>query len=184
MLSTDDKAHTYIGIPVSRSPYVLEDGAILIFPGETLAFKFNIDNGTLGKPEFIMAFAPQMPARVDINGKLSDNPLDANLPPLPTKDGNVDMSALPANSIILSYGEASEHKTGMMLSSDSTLTRAIKFEDTMYVVHPGKSGYTEFHTSTCPVRAGRGVFETWPHPIGPMILTNLRFVPDKETVCK
>jgi hypothetical protein len=184
-INVDAKTYTYTSIPVNRSPYVIpEDHTILIFPGETLVFQFSVENSKIGQPIFVKAMAPEFPVQIDIEGKLVPNPRDADLPPVPQKDGSIDVSSLPPNSLLLSYGETEKGQTGMMLHIVSSLPQKMKFEDTMFLIQPGKPGYKDAHTSTCPVAAGQANFESWPEPIGPMILSDFRFVSSGEGVCK
>jgi hypothetical protein len=184
LINVDAKNYNYTPVPVNRSPYVIpEDHSILLFPGETLVFQFPVENGKIGQPVFVKALAPEFPAQVDSEGKLVPNPSDANLPPIPQKGGSADASALPPNSLLLSYGEAERGQTGMMLHIVSSLPQDVKFEDTMLLLQPGKPGYKNAHTSTCPVVAGLAGFETWSDPIGPMILSDFRFISSTERVC-
>lgn len=185
MIAIDAVKHTYIGVPVNRSPYVTPEGSILIFPGEALLFQFDGDSETPGTPKFVRAYAARYPAQIDIDGRLDDNPENASLPPVPEKGGTIDYAALPPNSLYLDYGQAVDgKKTMMMLVVDGSFTKMLKFDATMYVPQPGEGGYDEAYTSTCPVHPQSGVFEFWPHPIGPIFLDNFRFVSADETTCK
>ncbi len=76
-------AEHYTNIPVSLSPYVTEDGSILILPGETIAIQFAIDGDKIGPAKFLQAFAPEFPAQMQGEDKVIDNPADASLPKIP-----------------------------------------------------------------------------------------------------
>jgi hypothetical protein len=54
----------YTTVPVSRSPYVVDDNSILIFPGETIAIQFTIENDQLTHPKMVERFAPKLPAYI------------------------------------------------------------------------------------------------------------------------
>lgn len=61
---------------------------------------------------------------------------------------------------------------GMMLSGKNMLNVAIKY-DIYMVDYNGKKHYT----SSCPMMAGVGVFESWPHNIPKISIENFRVVP-------
>lgn len=161
-------------IPVVRSPYVLPNGSIAIYPGETIAVQFTLTGDKLSAPKFVKAFAPRLPAQVSANGRLSDNPENAAL----SKD---DAATLPPNTMLLSYGQF-KGQGGMVLQVEHNMPRAVKVDALMAVIQDG--GYMKKPTSTCPVRPKLVGFETWPQALGPMVLANTRFAADGDTTCK
>jgi hypothetical protein len=170
-LRVDDK--TFTTIPVSHSPYVLPNGAILIFPGETIAVQFTVDGDKLTAPKFLKAYAPRLPAQVSKDGKLSD-PDTSGL----TKD---DAGALPPNTLLLSYGQF-KGQPGMVLELEHNMPRTVKIDAIMAVIQGGN--YVQKPTSTCPIKTKLVGFETWQQPLGPMMVANTRFVADGDTACK
>lgn len=170
-LRVDDK--TFTTIPVSRSPYVLPNGAIMIFPGETIAVQFTPDGDKLTAPKFLKVYAPRLPAQVSKDGKLSD-PDTAGL----SKD---DAGALPPNTLLLSYGQF-KGQPGMVLELEHNMPRTVKVDAIMAIIQDGK--YVQKPTSTCPVKTKLVGFETWPQAMGPMALTNVRFTADNDSACR
>jgi hypothetical protein len=170
-LRVDDK--TFTTIPVSHSPYVMPSGAILIFPGETIAVQFTLNGDKLTAPKFLKAYAPRLPAQVSKNGKLSD-PDTAGL----SKD---DAGALPPNTVLLSYGQF-KGQPGMVLEFEHNMPRNVKVDAIMAAIKTG--GYDQKPASTCPVKPKLIGFETWQQPLGPMLLGNARFVADADGACK
>jgi hypothetical protein len=169
---SDDKAFT--AIPVVRSPYVLPNGSITIYPGETIAVQFTLTGDKLSAPKFVKAFAPRLPAQVSANGKLSDNPDNAAL----TKD---DAATLPPNTILLSYGQF-KGQGGMVLELEHNMPKTVKVDAIMAVIQAGS--YVQKPASTCPIRPKLVGFETWPQALGPMMLANTRFAADGDTTCR
>lgn len=179
-----DETHL-MDIPVNASPYITNDDAILIFPGETFAVTYTVDGRALSAPRFYQSYAPELPASIDHardgseSGALVDNPDNAKLPPLPQKDGNTDYSALPPNTVVVSYGQP-DHSGAMHLMIWNNLHGVLKIDADMMVVTPGKAGYKEAPTSTCPVMPQTGDFEMWPEPLGPIFLSNAHLLADGE----
>lgn len=74
----------------------------------------------------------------------------------------------------------SKMPTGMMLSASNKLDYIVKY-DIYMIDYNGKKHYT----SSCPVMAGSGVFESWPHNIPKLSIENFRVVSgDGEMVCQ
>ena len=175
-----DAAH-YTNVPVSRSPYVTEDGEILIFPGETLALQFAINGDTLSAPRFIARYATpkDLALKVDTGLKLVDDPLNSRSPPLPEKGGDTDMSAFPPNTLLISYGQLADH-IGMAMDLETNVLRPLKLDTEMSLI---KNGAYEWHyTSTCPITSGHSSYESWPSERGPMKLSHFRFIPETVKV--
>ncbi|WP_126423412.1 hypothetical protein [Asticcacaulis excentricus] len=170
---------SYTPIPVGKSPFIMEDGALLIYPGETFAIQYDVVDGKPTAPRWLRSYAPQYPMKILRSDKVVDNAADQALPPI-VKDNN--KALIPPNSVLLSYGQLAG-QTDMMLRVESTLPDIVKFDAVMALVAKG-GGYTFKPTSTCPV-ANRLLFEHWPYPIGPIILKNIRFLPkDADLTCK
>ena len=63
----------------------------------------------------------------------------------------------------------------MTLSAKNPLTSSVKYHIDM-VDHRGGL----HNTSSCPVLAGKSVFEIWPHPIPEIRITNFHFTSEEE----
>jgi len=175
-----DKDH-YQTVPVKPAPYVLPEGQILIFPGETIAIQFTRAGDTLSAPVFYRRFAPQFPAQIETGGKVADDPANTGLPAITGDMSKDKMADLPPNTLLLSYGQV-DGQPGMMLTIDHNFPKALKLDATMFLI--GKGRYDQRPTSTCPIQAGLSSFETWPHPIGPLTLQSFRLLqPGDKITC-
>ncbi|GAB3103506.1 hypothetical protein G8770_19700 [Aestuariicella hydrocarbonica] len=65
--------------------------------------------------------------------------------------------------------ELSKMSSGMMLSASNTLDQIVKY-DIYMIDYNGNKHYT----SSCPMMAGAGVFESWPHNIPQLSIENFR----------
>ncbi|MDC7684354.1 hypothetical protein PQU92_13785 [Asticcacaulis sp. BYS171W] len=167
--------------PVGRSPYVLADGAIMLYPGETLAIQYTIVDGQPTAPKLIQRYAPAMPAQIMKDGKAVANPDNATLPKV-ERDGVV--AKLPPNTLLVSYGQMDD-KPDTWLKIESTLPENLKYNALMMLFKPaGETGYQFRPTSSCPVLSGKIAIEHWPHPIGPILLAKPRFVAKDDLACK
>ncbi|HXC57147.1 MAG TPA: hypothetical protein VNU97_17735 [Rhizomicrobium sp.] len=164
----------YTLVGVRRSPYVLPDGAILIFPGETLVFAFAPDGDMLGAPRFVAEYAPQFPAERDTAGDPTATPPLADLPKLAGGLPRDMLAKFPPGTVIVSYGQ-SAGQSGMNLTLMSNLAKTMKLDAVIALIASG--GYDERHASTCPVLPNLIDDENWAQPLGPMLLTNFRFQP-------
>ncbi|WP_443747770.1 hypothetical protein [Asticcacaulis solisilvae] len=173
-----DKDH-YRTVPITHSPYVLPDGSILIFPGETIAIQFRRDGDTLSAPTFYRRFAPALPARIETGDKVGDDPANAGLPVIKGDVSKDKVAGLPPDTLLLSYGQANG-QPGMMLFVDHTFARTLKLDATMSLI--GKGRYEQRPTSTCPILPGVSSFESWPNPLGPMILKGFRLLPASDKI--
>ena len=73
----------------------------------------------------------------------------------------------------------SRMSAGMMLSATNKLDHIVKY-DIYLIDDTGKKHYT----SSCPMMAGAGVFESWPHNIPKLSIENFRIIPDSgELTC-
>jgi len=73
-----------------------------------------------------------------------------------------------------------EHGIGMMLSVQNPFDQPIKYSIDM-IDFQG----TSHQTSSCPLVAGGGAFESWPHPIPEIHITNFRVLSESDGfVCR
>jgi hypothetical protein len=167
-----DKEH-YTSIAVSRSPYVdPKDGAIVIFPGETLVFGLPVADGKIGTPVFVAEYAAEMPMEADPR---SPPPPAHELPRLKGDLGADMLVPFPDGTFIVSYGQRGREPSTYMVMMHN-LPKTVKLDALMGIIRPGK--YEMHETSTCPVMPKMFGMENWPHPIGPMFLKNIHFLPD------
>ncbi len=169
-----DKTH-FMDVPVGRSPIITPEGDILIYPDETLAVQFTVSGDTLSAPRLVAQYATRgtFAMQIDTGSTQTDNPLNTSLPALPQKDGATDMSALPPNTMVITYGQF-KGQTGMAMNMESNLPATLKLDATLSRI--GKNGYEWHYTSTCPLR--KASYETWPGPMGPIRLSHFRFLAD------
>lgn len=167
-----DKEH-YTTVPVTHSPYVDPDtAAIVIFPGETLVFRLPVAEGKIGTPEFVAEYAPEMPMEADPAGP----PLAVReLPKLKGKMPADALAPFPEGTLIVSYGQRGRAPS-TFLTLTQNLPKTVKLDALMAIIRP--NAYEFRPTSTCPLISKVYSFESWPHPIGPMMLKNIRFQPD------
>ena len=72
-----------------------------------------------------------------------------------------------------------ENRKIMTLSVENSLTSPVKYHIDMVDYRGGLH-----NTSSCPVLAGKSVFEIWPHPIPEIRVTNFHFASEEEeTIC-
>jgi hypothetical protein len=163
-------------VQVNRSPYILENGAILLFPGETVAVTFAVDGDTLGRPVSATRMAPGLPLMIaDKDNKPVPNPDDAALPAVNGKLPADQVATLSPNTILISYGQLQRlGGSGMQLTSEHNLAHMVKF-DAIVAEFAGDS-YRQHPTSSCPVMPKIVGMENWPNPLGPIVLTRFRFV--------
>jgi hypothetical protein len=175
-------AEHYTTIPVSHSPYVLEDGSLLVFPGETLAVQFARDGDNLGAIVSVRRMAPRYPAQIANPGASpAVNPADAALPALPGGLPAEETAALPPDTLLVSYGQMDpKGLAGMQLQLEHNFTRALKLTAILNQVRPGT--YNTHATSTCTVMPRMFDQESWPDVLGPIILGRFRFQ-DDTMVC-
>lgn len=166
-----DKEH-FTSLAVTHSPYVEEDGTILIFPGETLVFRLPAEGDKLGAPQFVAEYAPQMPAE-------RDTPDSRSLPKLSGALPADVLAPFPTGSFVISYGQRGREPSTYLIMAHN-LPQTLKLDAVMMIIRPGK--YEPHATSTCPLMSKVFGFEHWPHPIGPMLLKNIR-VPTGGMVC-
>jgi hypothetical protein len=170
-----DAGH-YTLIPVSRSPYILDDGAALVFPGETIAVQFAPDGDKLGPPISAQRYAAHFPALIaKAEEQPVANPEDAALPVVSEKMPADEVAKLPPNSLLISYGQFKQTgDKGMALIVEQNLPQTIKLDAIVAELSPG-GGYKLHYTSTCPIMPKMWGNENWPNALGPIVLKNFRF---------
>ncbi len=180
----------FAAVPVGQSPYVTPDNDILIYPGETLVISFTVADGKATAPTFVKQYATSSALAVSIveDGKAVSNPTDKALPAMPMKaDGLPDYDALPANSIVLSYGQSGQmaapgHGPATILNIFNTLPQTVKLDAHMSLLSP--NGLDWKKTSICPVVPRTFGLEMWPMPLGPMVVTLSGLIkPTDSMVC-
>ena len=178
-------AHHYMSIPVSRSPYILDDGSILLFPGETIAVQFSMSGDALGEPVAAEPYAAHHPLLIVMSGgNPGPNPDDTALPVAKGKLPADDVADLPPNSLLISYGQSEQTgASGMALTLESNLLQTIKLD--AVVAEVASDTYKQHYASTCPVVPKIADFESFPKALGPLVLKNFRFHPDSQSLaCK
>jgi hypothetical protein len=162
-------------IPVSRSPYILDSGAVLVFPGETIAVQFAPDGDKLGQPISAQRYAAHLPALiVKADGQPIANPEDATLPAVTGNRPADEVAKLPPNTLLISYGQFKQTgEKGMALIVEQNLPQTIKLDAIVAELSPG--GYKQHYTSTCPIMPKMFGNENWPNALGPIVLKNFRF---------
>ncbi len=139
-----------IGFTVPKSPYVTKDGAIIIYPGETLEFDFPQAGDTLGTPRFLRDMK---------NGIKANAPATAGLPAALTVEFKQDMSGV---------------NPFMIMNLRHTMAKTLKLDATVSgFTH---EGLKQAHSSTCALMPKLTDIETWPGVLGPVVLTNGRVV--------
>ena len=132
-------------------PYA-DSGTVSIFPGETIVVEFESDTA-VSTPRFV---------------KVTDHGHDAG-----TQEGMAVASPGAKPTISFEFRQDPD-KPSMTLEVSSTLGTLVKYDALMWV--PTPNGIRPARTSSCPLFAARG-FETWPHPIVMLVLTNFRVLP-------
>ncbi len=80
----------------------------------------------------------------------------------------------PNRTMTFNFMKADNGKS-MMLSVKNPLTSSVKYHIDM-VDYRGRL----HNTSSCPVMAGLSVFESWPHPIPEIRITNFHFTSEEK----
>ena len=164
----------YTSIAVTHSPYVMEDGGILLFPGEAILIQFAIEENKVSHPNFVKRLASEFISQIPHDhGQFIDNPENSNLTSfVNTKTGEI-AQPFPPNSVFLSYGQMKDSDT-MILHTRSNFEHDIRYDAYIELVKPDK--YEEHISSTCPIRAKLTTWESWAPPLGPIILDNFRYI--------
>lgn len=131
---------------VPASPYFTADGHIVIFPGESLVFRFSFTADDPGAPQFVRQEAAAAPGDA-----LKDE---------------------PPGTLVLSYGQFMGQDT-MTLTLQHNLPSTLKLKAFMSVLGP--DGAKLAYTSTCPIMPKIIGMENWQQPLGLIILEDFKF---------
>ena len=82
-------------------------------------------------------------------------------------------AADPADLLYLRFGRESH---GVFLKIQNPLSAPLKYQARMRL--PGESDLRT--TTSCPIRPGGSVFESWPHDIDELVLSDFRLLPDSD----
>jgi hypothetical protein len=188
LLSNDGT--TQIQLSFDPAPYVV-DGAITIFPGETLVFRFSGTSESPGTPVFVKEMAIPLPQKAlpsdssfqsDTTTSVEHDPKTGeNLYTIrkgsPFAEGGTAEEHLkgePGGTLILSYHQIAGHPD-MALRIEHNFEKPLKYDATIEPVSARGLGNPE-HSSTCPVHPLVAGMETWPYPLGPITLRDFRFL--------
>ena len=82
----------------------------------------------------------------------------------------------PERTITFRFSQDPEMADGthMLLKVESPFHQALKYR--LGMMYPTSDDL--FNTSSCPVHAGRPVFEHWPHPIFQLVAIDFRLIPE------
>ena len=136
-------------------PYLDDRGTVILYPGESITIGFNKDGDALGRPVLVKVTDP-------------DGPVDFGTPG----------TAAATVSFTLKQDDG---KPSMMLTADNGVSATLKYDLQMFV--PAADGVRSGHSSTCPLMAPQGSvasfggFESWPHPILMLVISNIRMLP-------
>lgn len=171
------------GVSIPHSPYVMEDGALLILPGETIVYSLTAEGITI-KATFLGRYYPDHPHVQPENFRQDwTNPADDGLKPL-----ELDYKGHPVlgpNQLMISYGQMapSEGKPDVFMELWHNFPGMIKPKLFMQVF--AEDGPRFVYTSSCPILTGISSYEHWPHQIGAMIVESLTLKPgNNEIVCE
>jgi hypothetical protein len=171
-------------------PYV-QDGAIVILPGETLIFRIAVTGDSLGPPVFVGARADPPPAKVlpsdtsfqgnakttvQHDPKTGENYYQAykGSPYIEGGTAAEHLKDAPPGTLIVSYHQAAGHPD-MILRVEHNLPKPVKYD--AVITRPAANSLASgTPTSTCPVRPLVAGMESWPYPLGAVALRNLRFM--------
>lgn len=179
-----------IDLDFGPAPYV-ENGTIIMVPGETLVFHFSGGTDDPGMPTFANQMAiplPQNPQPSDSDFKndtytsVQRDPktgenlyfLKTGSPFLEGGTAEEHLKGAAPNTMIVSYHQASGHPD-MVLRIEHNFSRPVKYDAEIEPLLPNGLGKPE-KTSTCPVMPVLSGNETWPYPLGAIRLENFRFV--------
>ena len=136
-------------------PYLDDHGTVILYPGETITIGFNKSGDSLGAPVLLKVTDP---------------------------DGAVDIGAPATAAASLSFTlKQDDGKASMMLTAANAVPATLKYNLQMFV--PTPDGVRSGHSSTCPLMAPQGSvasfggFESWPHPILMLAISDIRQLP-------
>ncbi|HXH75997.1 MAG TPA: hypothetical protein VNJ08_13585 [Bacteriovoracaceae bacterium] len=73
-----------------------------------------------------------------------------------------------------------DKKVTTLLEIKNNMKKSIVYQ--AFVNSPATK-WLHFHASSCPIGAGKKVFENWPFPSGQILMINVRFAKTDETTC-
>jgi hypothetical protein len=89
------------------------------------------------------------------------------------KSLNYDPEADDATGAIsVRFSQNDDEPYGMMLVVKNSLERYLRYK--AFIAMPNQDGFV--YTSSCPVGPDMSAFESWPHPISHILLTNIHLV--------
>ena len=89
------------------------------------------------------------------------------------KSLNYDPDSFDSRKVIsVRFSQNDEEPYGMMLVVKNPFERYLRYE--AFLAVPNRDGFA--YTSSCPVGPGMSTFESWPHPISHIVLTNIHLV--------
>lgn len=177
---------------VKSSPYVTGEGHILIYPGEKLVFRFEVQGDRLSTPEFVRAEVLPAGSAPDLSEKIFDGMDKTDPNTFAIAQGLEEIRStghakkrlkneLPG-TLWLSY-RAIPGTVGMMLTIEHNLPRRLKLD--AFIMRPTSAGWDLKYTSTCEIPPLLSSGENWPEPLGGIILENFRLVADdKRRTCE
>jgi hypothetical protein len=188
-LRTSDGIHE-VEINFAPAPYVA-DGTIIVFPGETLVFRFSGGAENPGTPVFEKQMAIPLPQNAPPSDSSfqSDAQTSVRHDPKtgenfyiikkgsPFAEGGTAEEHLkdePPNTMILSYHQAIGHPD-MVLRVEHNFSNPLKYDAEIEPLTPSGPA-RPVKTSTCPVQPVLSGSETWPYPLGAIRLKNFRFI--------
>lgn len=145
------------GVETKTHPYPYLDGqdSLILYPGEMVTIGFNREGGTWGHPMLVRVTDP---------------------------DGPVNLGTPAPAAATLSFAlEQDQGKPNMMLIAANGIPAMVKYDVATYV--PTDDGVQVDHVATCPLAARPGSsgassgFETWPHLVVMVVITNIRMMP-------
>jgi hypothetical protein len=162
--SRELRLQTGDGVAVMQTellPYA-DAGAVVLYPGEAIEVDFATDGKAMGEPHFDRTVDRADDTKVGPDGKL--------IPSAPRSDSRGNF-----------WVEFQDNGTGMMLNLKSDLGFRVKYHAVMLV--PEKDGLRPFDTSSCPVIPYGSAYESWPHAIAMIVLTDFHIVTDGNSAC-
>lgn len=176
----------------ARTPYVDKNGVLFAYPGEMLVFKVEADGKTIRPPVFVRL--EQVPvgdvSTLDDRGRKAATDHDKDHPEAMAqyladiKAGmgmNTRLEKAPPGTLFVFYRQI-PNGPDMILETGHNLGGVLKFEAT--IARPTREGFHFEHTSTCGAVSGLGAIETWPYPIGPIMLENFTLTPGRSVTCE
>jgi len=142
------------GVKTQLYPYA-DNGQIVLYPGETIEVEFAADGKAMDKPRFLRVVEPGA-------GQSAANTKSAD-----------------AATMRFEFKQT-DNKPDMTLIINSALGFLIKYDAYMFV--PTKDGMRSIYTSSCPIIRRGSAYETWPHEIAMIVLSNFRVVSDRDGV--